>query len=48
VKFTALDAVSLGFRTYLIFEGCRGVNLSPDDSKRAVEEMKHAGVTVID
>ena len=47
VKFTALDAVSLGFRTHLILDGCRGVNLEPDDTQRAVEAMKAAGVVVI-
>ncbi len=47
VKFTALDAVSLGFRTHLILDGCRGVNLEPDDAQRAVEEMKAAGVFVV-
>ncbi|HEU0007642.1 MAG TPA: bifunctional nicotinamidase/pyrazinamidase [Terriglobia bacterium] len=46
VKSTALDAVSLGFRTYLILEGCRGVNLQPKDTQRAVEEMKASGVFV--
>jgi nicotinamidase/pyrazinamidase len=46
VKFTALDAVSLGFRTHLILEGCRGVDLEPNDARRAVEEMRAAGVAV--
>jgi len=46
VKFTALDAVELGFRTTLIEDGCRGVNLAPDDSAKAVAEMKSAGVHV--
>jgi len=47
VKFTALDAVRLGFRTHLILDGCRGVNLKPDDAHRAVKEMKAAGVLVM-
>lgn len=47
VKFTVLDAVSLGFRTHLILDGCRGVNLEPKDAHRAVEEMKAAGVFVM-
>ena len=47
VKFTALDAVSLGFRTHLILAGCRGVNLQPNDAQRALEEMTAAGVIVI-
>ena len=47
VKFTALDAVSLGFRTHLIEDACRGVNLQPGDVAKAVEEMKTAGVEII-
>src|SRR5271166_1222118 len=47
VKFTALDAVDLGFRTHLIEDACRGVNLTLDDVKNALEEMKKAGVIVV-
>ena len=47
VKFTALDAVKLGFETKLVLDGCRGVELSPGDIVAAVEEMKDAGVTII-
>jgi len=47
VKFTALDAVHVGFRTYFIEDASRGVNLRPDDVKNAVEEMKRAGVAVV-
>ena len=46
VKFTALDSVSLGFRTQVILDGCRGVNLQLGDTQRAVEEMKAAGVSL--
>ena len=31
VKFTALDARQLGFKTHLIEDACRGVNLKPGD-----------------
>lgn len=48
VKFTALDAVALGFRTHLLADACRGVNLNPDDVARAIAEMKTAGVQVAD
>jgi len=48
VKFTALDAVRLGFTTYLIEEGCRGVDLHPGDSQRAIEAMRTAGVLLTD
>jgi len=46
VRFSALDAVALGFRTHVFLEGCRGVNLNPEDVARAVVEMKSAGVEV--
>lgn len=47
VKFTALDAVSLGFKTSLIEDASRGVDLNPGDVQRAVEEMQAAGVRVV-
>lgn len=47
VKFTVLDAVELGFETYLIEDGCRGVNLNEGDVDRAIEEMRNAGVHVV-
>lgn len=47
VKFTALDAVSLGFRTVLIAEGVRGVELRQGDCQRAMEEMRLAGVKIV-
>ncbi|MCA9006665.1 MAG: bifunctional nicotinamidase/pyrazinamidase [Planctomycetaceae bacterium] len=48
VKWTALDAVKLGFQTRLIERGCRGVNLSPGDVDRACQEMQNAGVKIIE
>ncbi|MDB5355702.1 MAG: Nicotinamidase [Phycisphaerales bacterium] len=47
VKFTALDARSLGFKTFLIEDASRGVNLKPGDVEAAVEEMRRAGVGVV-
>lgn len=47
VKFTALDAVDLGFETHLVLDGCRGVDLKPGDVERAVAEMKGSGVCVL-
>jgi nicotinamidase/pyrazinamidase len=48
VKFTALDARGLGMKVTLVTDACRGVNLSPDDSAKAIEEMRAAGVTITD
>jgi nicotinamidase/pyrazinamidase len=47
VRFSALDAVSLGFETHLVEDACRGVNLRPGDVARAVEEMRRAGVGML-
>jgi nicotinamidase/pyrazinamidase len=46
VKFTALDAVQFGFKTNLIVDASRGVNLRPDDTTNAIAEMKRAGVGI--
>lgn len=47
VKFTALDAVGLGFATYLIEDAVKGVDLKPGDVASAIEEMKKAGVVIV-
>jgi nicotinamidase/pyrazinamidase len=47
VKFTALDAAQLGFKTSLVEDASRGVNLNPNDVKDAVSEMKRAGVNIV-
>lgn len=48
VKATALDARQLGFATHLIEDGCRGVNLRPGDVARAVQDMRTAGVQIVE
>lgn len=47
VKYTALDARALGLTTYVIKDACRAVNLQPDDETKAIEEMRDAGVKVV-
>lgn len=47
VKFTVLDALELGYKVFLIADGCRGVNISPDDSEKAINEMKSRGAVII-
>ena len=44
VKYSALDALKLGFTTYVIEDGCRGVELHAGDVQAALEEMRAAGV----
>ena len=47
VKATAMDAVGLGYRTYLIHDACRGVNLSAGDVRQAIDDMRAAGVVIL-
>lgn len=47
VKFTALDAKSLGFDTVLIADATRAVNLSPADGDKAINEMKETGISIL-
>lgn len=47
VKFTALDAIDLGFTTYLVEDACRGVNVRDGDVCQAIEEMLAKGVILI-
>ncbi len=48
VKFTALDAILEGFRTTLLLDACRGVNLREGDINKAIREMREAGVSVVE
>ena len=48
MKFTALDSVSLGFKTYLIMDATKAVNVNSVDGDKALEEMKKAGVILIE
>lgn len=43
VRFTALDALALGFETVLVVDACRAVNLSPGDSEAAITAIREAG-----
>lgn len=47
VKYSALDARQLGFNVFIIEDACRGVNLTPEDSQRALEEMRAAGAHLV-
>ncbi|MGH7826739.1 MAG: nicotinamidase [Candidatus Binatia bacterium] len=43
VKHTVLDGLKRGFKVVLLEDAVRGVNLKPDDSERAIQEMIRAG-----
>ncbi len=46
VKHTVLDGLKEGFKVVLLTDSVRGVNLKPDDSACAIEEMLHAGAEI--
>jgi nicotinamidase/pyrazinamidase len=47
VKATVLDARDLGFNVTVYENACRAVNLSPDDSGKALAAMRQAGVRIV-
>jgi len=47
VRATALDSCRLGFRTWLVEDACRGVELNPGDCASSIAEMKVAGVQCV-
>lgn len=47
VKFSALDACQLGFRTHVIVDACRGIAFEPRDVDAALEEMQRADAVLL-
>lgn len=43
VQYTVLDALELGFNTFVIEDGCRGVDLQKGDCQKALETMTNKG-----
>jgi hypothetical protein len=43
VKYSKLDARQLGLNTFVIVDGCRGIELKSGDIDRALDQMKDAG-----
>ena len=46
VKFTALDSAQMGYRTYVIQDATRAVNLHEDDFEKSLEEMGNKGIGI--
>jgi nicotinamidase/pyrazinamidase len=46
VKATALDGASLGFKTTVLLDAIRAVDLKPGDGDRAIDDMRAAGVAL--
>lgn len=47
VKFTAIDAVELGYTTHVISDATKPVNLQEGDFGRSLEEMNSKGINII-
>jgi nicotinamidase/pyrazinamidase len=47
VAFSAQDALDLGFRTYVVEDGVRAVDLAPGDGARALDELRQRGAHVV-
>ncbi len=47
VAYSALDAIKLGFHTYVIVDACRGINLQPNDVELSLSTMEKAGVKLL-
>ncbi len=48
VQYTARDAAALGFEVELWLPGCRGVELQAGDVARALDDLRSAGVSVVE
>lgn len=48
VKFTAMDSNQLGFKTKLIVDATRAVNINAGDGDKAIDDMKSAGIEIIE
>jgi|SRR6266850_822400 len=47
VKYTVLDGLQHGFRAVVLGDAIRGVDLDPNDSRRALNEMSAAGAVTL-
>ena len=47
VKQTVVDGVRNGFKVKALADAMRPVNVTPDDGKEAVDEMKEAGAEIV-
>lgn len=47
VKYTVFDALLLGYKVFVIVDGCKGVDLEKNSSTLALKEMENRGATLI-
>lgn len=47
VKFSVLDALQVGFKTFVIIDACRGIDLKKGDSENAILKMRQGGAIIL-
>jgi nicotinamidase/pyrazinamidase len=47
VKYSALDALRLGFAVWIIVDGCRGIDTRPGDVTNALEDLRDKGARLV-
>ena len=47
VAATARDAANLGFKTEVVVDGCRAVNITAGDDMRSLRELAGLGVEIL-
>lgn len=47
VKNTVLGGLNLGFHTFVLLDGIKGVDVKPGDSQKAIEEMLSKGAVAL-
>lgn len=47
IKYSAIDAQSLGFKTNVIIDGCRGIGVNKNDIHNAITEMQDHKVRLL-
>jgi nicotinamidase/pyrazinamidase len=47
VKFTALDAIALGYRVQVVIDACRGVGIPEGSVEKAIQEMSDASIAIV-
>ncbi len=47
VLYSVLDALELGFNTWVVRDACRAINLQPADEEQALEKMRKKGAQII-
>ena len=47
VFYSAMDAASFGFKTYVIIDACRGIDVPENNIERSIQAMKDAKIKII-